>query len=142
MISLISNFIKAIFYHFFAKIHPSCIFKHHHKKHIFHVLHHAIIRTKNVSPPQTKKSTPSEAHPPAGRKPITCPQAYEAHEAYEAYEVQFHAAFSESGTLRSLILAFLIASRLGLRRGYDGVSPHAPPEGVTPSDSLLRFAPA
>ena len=37
-----------------------------------------------------------------GRNPITCPQAYEA---YEAYEAQFHAAYPESGTLRSLILA-------------------------------------
>ena len=34
-------------------------------------------------------------------------EAYEVYEAYEAYEAQFHAAYPESGTLRSLILAFL-----------------------------------
>ena len=32
-------------------------------------------------------------------------EAYQAYEAYEAYEVRFHAAVTESGTLRSLILA-------------------------------------
>ena len=55
------------------------------------------------------------------KEELHMPEAREAHEAYEeqakprmphmpdtheAYEVQFHAAFSESGTLRSLILAF------------------------------------
>ena len=38
-------------------------------------------------------------------------EAYEAYGAYEAYEVQFHAAFSESGTLRSLILVSLESLR-------------------------------
>ena len=44
----------------------------------------------------------------------------EAYEAYEAYEVQFHAAFSESGTLRSLILALgrFALENGGLRWGF------------------------
>ena len=38
----------------------------------------------------------------------------EAYEAHEAYEVQFHAAYPESGTLRSLILAL---GRFALENG-------------------------
>ena len=68
-------------------------------------------------------------------------EARQAYEAYEAYEVRFHAAVAESGTLRSLILAL---GRFALgENGVTGVTlgcrPN-PPEGVTPSDSLLRFA--
>ena len=68
-------------------------------------------------------------------------EAYEAHQAYEAYEVRFHAAVAESGTLRALILA-LGRFALGENGVTMGLPPHAPPEGVTPSDSLLRFAAA
>ena len=51
------------------------------------------------------------------------------------------AAFAESGTLRSLILAFFM-NRFAIRvTGVTmGLPPHTLPEGVTPSDSLLRFA--
>ena len=71
-------------------------------------------------------------------------EAYEAHEAYEAYEVRFHAAVAESGTLRSLILALgrFALGENGVTGVTMGLPPHAPPEGVTPSDSLLRFAAA
>ena len=70
-------------------------------------------------------------------------EAYQAYEAYEAYEVRFHAAVAESGTLRSLILA-LGRFALGENGGTGvtlGCRPN-PPEGVTPSDSRLRFAAA
>ena len=48
------------------------------------------------------------------------------------------AAFVESGTLRSLILAFMCFAILGTGVTL-GCRPN-PPEGDSPSDSLLRFA--
>ena len=79
-------------------------------------------------------SHPVTQPPDAPRRavPITCPQAYEAYEAYEARCLKRLSRNQVS--LRSLILAL---GRFALENGgYDGVSPHTPPEGDSPSDSL------
>ena len=52
---------------------------------------------------------------------------------------RFKAAFAESGTLRSLILAFIVLRDLGDGGNVWGFAP-SPTEGIFPSDSHLRFA--